>query len=735
MRIEFTNLHWLRKILLTLFAMRTLQLFCFLSFCFFNQLAAQHHAPDTIVTEKIKEKILFDGIPTETSWQSAFKIKNFTQRELNFGEPATERTEISIVYDNLALYVGVWCYQKEKLTNKFLQRDFDYDTEDNFQIVISPFNDKRNGYLFVINPNGARADGLVSGQEGVNTDWNGVWDAKTTISAEGWFAEIRIPFNSLQFRNLQTHIWAINFERNIRAKNEQVLWQGWSRDYNLANLSQAGTLTGLSDIGYAKRFELKPYALLGFDKKQNTTTQYPVKIGGDLNVNLTPTLKLNLTANTDFAQVEADRVAVNLSRFNLFYPEKREFFLEGYQNYQFNIGGSNELFYTRRIGIENFQSVSVIGGGRLFGKLGKNNIGLLSIQTAAKNGIPSTNNSVLRYKRDIGSQSYIGGILTSKVNSNINNRVAGVDAAYATSKFLGDKNLIVSGTVTKSFDRGVSSAGAYAWNFFVDYPNDLIDNFIGVRSIQQNFNPELGFLERSNFDNVRWFFRYTPRWFTKYGIRKMYLRPWGFELYRTHTTGELESFTNESRPLGFFTKSGERFEYNFIQQFDRLDDTFHLTDKVLIPKGKYWMYSQEVQAGSFEGRKLWLDVNYRWGGFYNGRIHALETSLGLNINKHLNFETEYILNHIRVSGEKVVTNELAQYANYAFNTKLDISLFVQWNSLDDLLLGNFRLHWIPNIGSDLYVVYNRGYENLKQFSFMRPQTSAGAAKLVWRFTF
>jgi hypothetical protein len=714
---------------------KRISLSLFFSFLFINA-TAQHSLPDTIQAVVINEKINFDGKLTEPIWTNTSAINNFTQRELDFGKPATEQTKVAIVYDNLALYIGVWCYQaQDKLVAKFLQRDFDYDTEDNFEVIISPFNDKRNGYLFIINPNGARADLLVSGQESSNINWNGVWDAKTSITNEGWFAEIRIPFNTLQFKKALVHTWAINFERNIRHKNEQVLWQGWNRDYELENIAQAGTLVGISNIGYAKRFELKPYGLAGFEKREGQQTKYPGKVGGDLNVNLSPTLKLNLTANTDFAQVEADRIAVNLSRFNLFYPEKREFFLEGYQNYQFNLGGRNEGFYTRKIGIENFQPVSIIAGGRLFGKAGKNNIALLNLQTAASGNVATTKNSAVRYKRDIGNQSYIGGILTSKNNRKVSNQVAGLDGAYITSKFLKNKNLVIAGLISKSFDKDKNSSNAYAWNFFIDYPNDLIDNFIGIRSIQQDYNPELGFLERKNFDNVRWFFRFTSRWFTKYGIRKMIFRPWGFELYRTHTTGELESFHNESRPIGFFTKSGERFEYNFIQQFDRLDNTFNLTDVVKIPTGKYWMYRQEIQAGTFQGRRIWVEAEYSWGDFYTGRISTLETALGININKHLNFRTDYTLNKVKLLQGNVTTNELAEYINYAFNPRFDISTFVQWNSLDDLLLGNFRLHWIPNIGSDLYVVYNRGYDNLKHFSFMRPNSSAGAAKLVWRFTF
>jgi hypothetical protein len=701
----------------------------------FKAVLAQTSSPDTIKSIFTNQTPVFDGKLTEVTWQSAPVISNFTQRELDFGKPSTEVTKVAIVYDKLAMYIGVWCYQKNNLRAKYMQRDFNYEEDDNFQIALSPFSDRRNGYLFIINPNGARADLLISGNESANKDWNGVWDVRTTISDEGWFAEIRIPFNSLQFRNDSIHTWSINFERNIRSKNEQVLWQGWTRDCSIYCLVNSGTLNGLQNIGYAKRFELKPFALGGFEKRNGKRTEWPGKIGADLNVNLTPTVKLNLTANTDFAQVEADRIAVNLTRFNLFYPEKREFFLEGYQNYQFYLGNSNELFYTRKIGIENFRSVPVIAGARVFGKMGANNIGLLSIETGESDTVPATNNTVVRYKRDIGNQSYIGGIVTSKINSNISNQVAGIDGAFSTSRFLRNKNLVISGLFSRSFDKNKNGNGAYAWRFFADYPNDLIDNFIGITSIQGNYNPELGFLNRRNFDNLSWFFRFTPRWFSNLGIRKMYFRPWGFDLYRTHTTGKVESFLNESRPLGFFTKNGERFEYNLYQQYERLDNPFGLTDSIAIPSGKYWMHRMEIQLGSFQGRRIWADANYSWGDFYTGKINTLKTSMGVNVSKHFNLRTNYIYNDINLPEGTITAHELAQYFNVAINPRLNLAMFVQWNSLDDLLFGNFRLHWIPDIGSDLYVVYNRGYDNLKQFNFMRPLNSAGAAKLVWRFTF
>ncbi|MFL5740409.1 MAG: DUF5916 domain-containing protein [Flavisolibacter sp.] len=693
---------------------------------------------DTCLATQVSEKITLDGRLSETIWKLAPSVNNFTQRELNYGQPASEKTKVSIVYDNTALYLGIWCYMKQpkEIRAKFMQRDFDYDQDDVFGIAISTFNDKRNGYLFVINPNGARADLLISGIEEGNKDWNAVWDCKTTITNEGWFAEVKIPFSSLQFRKDSSQTWNINFERDIRSKNEQVLWQGWTRDCSIFCLANAGTLTGLQNIGYVKRFELKPYTLGSWEKKENAGIKYTAKLGGDLNVNLTPTLKLNLTSNTDFAQVEADRIAVNLSRFNLFYPEKREFFLEGYQNFQFSLGNDNQLFYTRRIGIENFQSVPIIAGARLFGKVGRNNIGVLNIQTGSNEFASATNNSVIRYKRDIGTQqSYIGGIFTSKFNKDISNKVAGIDGAYSTSRFMKNKNLIIAAVVAESFDKSLPARNNYSWRFYIDYPNDLVDHFIGISGVGQNFNPSLGFLKRSNFQSFTWNMRYYPRWFTKYGIRRMSLKPWEFTVYRTATTGELESLSNESRLLGFFTKSGEIFEYNFQQFYDRVDQPFHLTDSVSVPIGKYWMYRQELQAASFQGRKLWTEIVYGWGGFYSGRIKSLEVSMGINANKHLNFRTDYTNNHILLDGNTVITNELAEYINYAFNPKLDLAFFVQWNSLDDFLLGNFRLHWIPKLGSDLYVVYNRGYNRLESFRFGDPNISSGAAKLIWRIVF
>lgn len=701
-------------------------------------LFAQHSSPSKIKAYRIKNKITFDGVLNDSIWEKAPTISNFTQRDLDFGQPVTEQTKVAVVYDKYNLYFGIWCFQKDvkKIIAKNMNLDFDYEEDDNFQILISPFDDNRNGYLFVINPNGARADIQVFGGEDGNRDWNAVWDTRTTITNNGWFAEVIIPFNTLQFKSDSILNWAINFERDIVSENEQALWQGWSRDNSIFSVINAGQLSDLKDIAYAKHFEFKPYTLAGWHYDQDNKDSYPLKIGGDLNVNISPTLKLNLTTFTDFAQVESDRIPVNLSRFSVYYPEKRQFFLEGSDLYSFYLGDYNNAFYSREIGIENGQQIPIIAGARIFGKIGENNIGFLNIQEGQVDSIPSKNNTVLRYKRDIGKQSYIGGIFTNVIDENHSNQVIGLDAAYETSKFLNHKNLVLGAKFTNSFQNFKAVEDAYTYRIYADYPNDLIDNFMAIGSMHSNFNPELGYIRRKNFDSYTWSFRLTPRMLTNYGVKRMMFKPWNFSIYNTHTTGEIESINNEIRPLGAIFKSGERFEINLIQNYDRLDYNFDITDEINIPTGKYWMYQYEIQFETYHARRIWIELLYKQGDFYTGTIQTIENSLGININKHLNISEEYVWNKAKLPEGNITTHELASYLNYAFNTKLNFSVFGQFNTLDEIMIYNIRMHLIPKIGQDLYFVYNIGYEEpIKQIDYLKPTTTSTVVKFIYRITF
>jgi hypothetical protein len=696
---------------------------------------AQHSIPDSIVASFTGEKIVLDGSLNDSAWQKVTYVANFTQRELSEGSPVTEKTEVAIVYTNVAIYIGVKCYDSDpgKIAARYMQRDFDWDQDDNFKVIISPFNDKRNGYLFVVNPNGARGDAQVTNEgENFNIDWNGVWDAFVKINREGWFIEIYIPFSTLQYPAKYHQVWGINFERNIRRKNEQGLWQGWNRNYELETISQCGELIGLEGIKGEIKWEIKPYALGGI---QNSPQQYPEylgKVGFDVNKNLLSTLKLNLTVNTDFAQVESDRLQVNLSRFSVYYPEKREFFLEGAGNYDFYLGNGNRIFYSRTIGIHDYELLPIYGGARIFGKANHTNIGFLSLQTAAKDSISSTNYSVLRISQDVGKQSSIGFITTSKYSSVENNQIIGLDGKYATSKFLKNKNLIFGGALSESFTKQSDNLNNLAYRLYCDFPNDQMDIFIGTSGIQDNFNPEMGFLRRSNYRQLYHHFAFTPRLFSRYGIRKLYFKFYEFDIYWNDATGKLESYYTEFRPLGASFNSGEWFEFNIQKNYDHPPDSFNLSDDIVIHSGIYKMTNYEIQAGSFQGRKLFAEVFYKWGDFYPGKRQIFSIAGGCNFNKHINFSLDYTYNDIKLPVGNLFTTELSGRVRYSFTNRLNVSLFTQWNSEEKFIGYNFRLHWIPKIGSDFYFVINQNYHD--KISYKGLQQTNAVAKLVWRIT-
>jgi len=704
----------------------------------FLQGKSQNQEISTITASFITEQIKLDGNLIEDAWRQAVHINNFIQREQVVGEAATEKTEIAILYDKNNLYIGIWCFQNDPNTirAKSMQRDFDYTAEDNIQVIISTFNDGKNGYLFVVNPNGARADLQVYSLKEINMEWNGVWDVRTKITDEGWFAELVIPFSTFQFKNTENLSWGINFERNISAKNEQDTWQGWNQNYTINSLSTAGTLVGINNIGYTKRYELKPYLLSSYTKEATQEPVYPVKYGFDLNVNISPTLKLNLTTNTDFTQVESDRIAINLTRFDQFYPEKRDFFLEGYNQFSFRISHTDNLFYTRTIGIENLEPVPILAGARLVGKVGRSNLNFLSIQTEKLDTIPTTNNSVFRYKYDIGDQSYIGAIITSKINEHFSNLVFGLDAKFSTSNFLGNKNLDVYASFSKSFDDYKTNEKAMALKFYISYPNDFMDQSISFIGLYENFNPMLGFLTRTNYENLRYKFLLTPRWFTSLGINKLLLQPWEIGVYRKPGTNIIETFENQTSPLGFKLKSGDSFVFRFKQSYDNLEEEFELMDDIIIPISDYWMHQKEIELNTYDARKIKLKSKLVWGDFYTGKITNYNIELGINVNKHLNILNTYAYNDIKLPAISVKTYELTTKIDYSLNTRLNLVIYSQYNSLDEILFFNFRLHWIPKIGSDLYLVYNHELDEVKrQLNILRPSISSGAIKVVWRFTF
>ncbi|HHJ53261.1 MAG TPA: hypothetical protein ENJ89_08725, partial [Caldithrix abyssi] len=541
---------------------------------------AQVSQPNTIRAFYTDRPVKLDGRLSESAWQQAQHISNFTQRELNEGQPATERTEVAVIYDHKNLYIGVWCYDSDVsgLVAQGMQRDFDYDNDDNFEFVLDTYHDGRNGYLFVTNPNAARFDALIQNNgDRVNESWDGVWNVKTTITDKGWFAEFVLPFSTLKFSTKPEQIWGVNFERNIRRKREQILWQGWSRDSELEQVSRAGMLTGIKGISGVTLIELKPYGIAGFETYSDQPINGKLNAGADLNYLITPSMKLNLTVNTDFAQVESDRMQVNLTRFSLYYPEKRAFFLEGRNYFDFGLGHSTQPFYSRRIGLTNEgQAIPILAGARVLGKEGPATLGAMTLQTAHKDSIPSTNYTVLRWKQDIFKQSTIGVIGVGKLQPGRRNLVYGSDFLYSTTTLFGDKNFSLGGAIAQSYTSDREDKTGLASRVFVDFPNDFIDFSAVWDRSDVHFNPETGFQRRTNYQMYNADFRIKPRPKFIPWIQKLSIKPFDFNYYIDDQTHQLQSLWSEFRPLGFTTKSGDFFESNIQRRAENLTEDFEI---------------------------------------------------------------------------------------------------------------------------------------------------------------
>ena len=707
---------------------------CFL-FSAFPALA-QHSLPDTIHALPITSPITLDGRLNEPAWQQATKISNFTQRELHEGKPATERTEVAVLYDAKNVYVGVWCYddQPDKIVASQMQRDFDFSTDDNFQVILDTYGDKRNGYLFITNPNAARADILISRNgESSNGSWDGVWNVKTTRTAQGWFAEFEIPFSTLRFSKGNHQVWGINFERNIRRKREQDDWQGWSRNASIRQVSKAGYLVGISGKSKTSLIELKPYGITGMEMKKAENTRFTWNVGGDVNYLVTPTLKLNLTINTDFAQVESDRMQVNLTRFSLYYPEKREFFLEGKNYFNFGLGHSTQPFYSRRIGLApDHSTVPIIAGVRMMGKTGKTSLGVMSIETAKKDTLPATNYSVVRVKQDIFKESSVGVIAVSKLEPGRQNFTYGADFNYFNSHFHGNKNIAFGGALAQSYTSDHTKKTGTASRLFFDYPNDFIDFSAVWDRSAEGFNPEVGFQRRKAYQMYNADFRIKPRPKKHFRFfQQFYFKLFDFNWYVDDVTHKLQSFWSEFRPLGFTTRSGEYFEFNIQRKAENLTEDFNIYDTIVIPKGEYWFTDWELQFATYRGRKVYAEFFSNWGGFYNGTRTILSGSINWQISKHVRISGDYSHQNVFLPDGNFVVHELSGRVDFAVNPDLFGAVFAQWNNEEQEMLMNFRVNWIPKPGTNFYFVVNQGYDT-QNHKFDAKYTTI-QVKLIWRF--
>ena len=485
--------------------------------------------------------ITLDGALDEEVWRTAQPAGDFVQAEPHEGQAATELTDVRIAYDHDALYIGVVCHDTTPsgLIINDIRKDFAVGEQDSFEVILDTFGDRRNGFVFAVNPAGAKSDTQIANEgRDVNTSWDAVWTVATKRDAAGWTAEIRIPFKTLRFERGADRIWGVNFSRHIRRKNEVDYWSPVPRVYNLYRASLAGTLAGLPDASQGRNLRLKPWIAANTTRGLGGETfDDGQHIGLDAKYGVTPSLTLDVTVTPDFAQAEVDEQQVNLTQFSLFFPEKREFFLENSGMFYFGdipresrLGNARFappeeemlLFFSRRIGLtDDGQEIPIAAGGRLTGRVGGIGVGAMTIQTRSTDGRDGDNYTVLRGRRDILRNSDVGAIFLSRQSagaSSDRNQVAGVDANF---RFV--KALSVNGFLAKSATPGVtggqmSGKGSVVWN----------DNFLHTQysllSVGDNFRDDIGFIKRRGIRKhfVDFGIRFRPEWWRKIGIRELH---------------------------------------------------------------------------------------------------------------------------------------------------------------------------------------------------------------------
>ena len=675
----------------------------------------------TIRAAVIPTAVMLDGTGDEPFWATTDSIDDLRQREPREGAPATERTIVKVAYDGDALYVLVRCSDSDVrgVRASQLRRDADLSSDDNVQLLIDSFHDRRSAFLFGTNPNGAMWDAQFSGVDDLNENWNGVWEVITARNPAGWTAEFRIPFLALRFRTGANTEFGFNVRRFIRRKNEEDLWRSYGRAEGLYHLNEEGSITDLHGLRRTHDLELYPYALGRAVETEHDSVGGETKsgyLGGkagiDGKLGISPTLTADVTVNTDFAQVEADQQVINLTRFPFFFPEKREFFLESSGLLDLGTPGRVQLFYSRRVGLDTSGApVPIIAGGRVYGRLGPWKVGMLDAQTG---GADDANDAVVRVQHDLFDRSYIGAIGTLHAGPRGQGvaRAAGVDIdlpLVAAAANLEPK-VWIAGSQTPG-----ESGTPLAWRLSVDNPNDLFDNFASLYRIAAGFAPPLGFVRRTGIWETTGHVDFMPRPGVL-GLRQLDftfpIPSWDIIADETGSLGRSADWQTawfEWRVLGGDRQNGDHFEVNFQRVMDAPTNPFDVFRGVVIQRGRYWWSRYELQYAMNPGRRLSFGAFVNWGQFYGGHSRDLELTAAWRGGGHVIVSTDLTRTTARLPVGAFTAVLSASRLEYDFNTRSSVLAFVQYDNETERVDFDVRFHWIPVIGDDVFLVWNSGY--------------------------
>ena len=672
-------------------------------------------AQQTIKAIRIDTPPTIDGHVNEPVWDEAFAVEEFYQREPYEGQPVSKKTIFLTCYDANNIYFAVKCWDDpKKITAKEMARDVSLGKDDRIQIILDTYLDKRNGYWFQIGPRGSIGDALVSENGAVlNKEWDGLWTGKAKITDWGWEAEMAIPFKTMGFDKESTQ-WGIKFIRNIVNSLEASYWPVANLNAHRFQVSDAGILDGIENITQGIGLDIAPYLVTGLNTKRGEKNDPKLTGGIDLFYQITPGLKSSLTINTDFAETEVDDRQINLTRFNLHYPEKRDFFLDGASNFKFGIDGDDTSpvaksiipFFSRRMGLDSMGGPIPINiGAKLTGQINNWNLGMMYINDAREDGI--NNFSVARVSRNIGKQSSVGIIGTyGNALDNETNLVVGADMKLSTSTFQGNKNasFILFGlkSNTKEFQ-----GNDVSWGSQVVYPNDFIKARLGYHQIGKNFVAGLGFVPRTNIRESYGELKFGPRP-NKWGIMQIEFGG-SFDYITNFETNDLETREFEIQPLGIRFLSGEKISYSLVSQYDMLVKDFNIFEDFVIPKGTYEWWLQQVKLETKGARNLWGEASYRFGDFYNGKRNDIKMMVNWKVAVPFFIGGTVTRNNITLPDGSFNANIFQVNANVLFSPNLTFYNYLQYDNKSNSAGWQARVQWIIKPGNEIILAWTSNF--------------------------
>lgn len=654
---------------------------------------------------RVEQPPLIDGILDDEAWERAAKITEFRQREPNVGAPASEPTEVYVAYDSHHLYFAFRCWdsQPHAITAKELARDADLSQDDRVQIILDTFLDHRTGFWFQIGPRGSIGDALIGDNGAVlNKDWDTLWAGKARIHEGGWDAEVVIPFQSISFMKGR-EVWGLKLIRHIKRLEESDYWPTANLDSYRFQISDAGRLVGLTGLEQGRGLDLRPYLLGGLHRREDGTVYSVSDAGLDAFYRLGPALQAALTLNTDFAETEADARRTNLTRFPLFFPEKRDFFLDGASYFTFGANRSDLLpFFSRRLGLNpEGEPIPVLGGAKVAGQVGRWNLGFLSV--AEDRPEDRRVYGVARVRRNWGRESSVGFLGTvGNALGTEENGVVGLDLRWATSRFRGTQNLALVAFGLWS-ETGGRTGGDGAFGALVSYPNDRIEAEVGFQEIGDRFRPGIGFVPRRGIRKSFGEFAFQPRP-GKWNLRQLSL---GIEFeYITDLENRLLTRSVEVRPVGVRLDSGDELFGEVQLSFERLDEPFQIHPDYTIPVGIYRFVDYRLGLETARRRRQWLALESSWGAFYNGRRRGWELAAGWKVAVPLYLSAEFERDRVFLPGGDFTADVSRIVANILFRPDVTWYNFIQYDNFSETLGWQSRFYWILKPGNEIIFVWN-----------------------------